>query len=144
MPRISRKPVNKNLDKELKDNFAYLISSLSTPLEIEQFFNDFLTSEENMMLSKRLMLHLMLENGYETSQIKAVLGISRETIRVHGHIWKSGGEKYKKTIQKIARREKTKEFWKKIEKLLKPIELVLESKTNMKSRAKFASGNFSD
>jgi len=142
MPRISKKPVDKNLNKELKDNFSYLISSLSTPLEIEQFFNDFLTSEENTMLSKRLMLHLMLENKYETSQIKAVLGISKETIRVHGYIWKNGGEKYKKTIQKIAKREKTKEFWKKIEKLLKPLELALESKTNMKARAKFATGDW--
>jgi len=56
--------------------------------------------------------------------------------------WKNGGEKYKKTIQKIAKREKTKEFWKKIEKLLKPLELALESKTNMKARAKFATGDW--
>lgn len=140
MPRASKKPVRKNLNQELNNYFASLISSLNKEEEIEQFFNDFLTSEEKTMLTKRLMLHLMLENGYKASQIESVLGMSRETIRVHGYIWSGGGVVYKRIINKIAGKEKTKRFWEKVDKVLKPLDLALRSKTDMKARAQFATG----
>ena len=60
MPRASRRPIKENVDEELRENFSSLISSLSDSGEIRKFFEDFLTHEEQVMLSKRLMLHLML------------------------------------------------------------------------------------
>ncbi|MBI2421068.1 MAG: hypothetical protein HYV38_03220, partial [Candidatus Levybacteria bacterium] len=60
MPRASRKPINESINQEIKENFSSLISSLQNPQEIQQFFNDFITHEEQLMLGKRLMLHLML------------------------------------------------------------------------------------
>ena len=86
MPRASKKQLSKNIYKELDDHFSSLISSLQSPNDIDGFFNDFLSAEEKTMLTKRLMLHLMLENGYQTPAIKAVLGMSFETIRVHKNI----------------------------------------------------------
>lgn len=136
MPRASRRQIDKEMQEELQDNFAYLISTLHQSKEIENFFEDFLTREEKTMLAKRLMLHLMLENGYKSSEIAAVLSVSHETIRVHKEIWHRGGETYRKMIRKIAKREKTKEFWQRVEKILKPLEYALESKTNIKSRSK--------
>lgn len=94
------------------------------------------------MLSKRLMLHLMLENGYKSFEIEKVLGISGETVRVHNNIWSKGGETYKKIIRRMAKREKTKIFRRGIEKILKPIDLALNVRTNMKARAKLASGDW--
>lgn len=138
MPRVSRKVINKTINEELKEHFTSLISALTNTKEIEEFFQDFLTDEEKVMLAKRLMLHLMLENGYKIFQIETVLGISRETIRVHKNIWSRGGQTYRKLIIKIARREKAKHFWEKIEEILKPIDLALKSKTDMKARAKLA------
>lgn len=142
MPRASRRTIRKEVDLELKDNFAFLISSLSSKKDIEQFFQDFLTHEENTMLAKRLMLHLMLENGYKTSEIQAFLSISKETIRVHKNIWERGGLTYKKVISKIARQEKTKQFFKKLENLFKPIDLAIRSRNDMKARAKLGSGDW--
>jgi uncharacterized protein YerC len=136
MPRASRREIDKEMQDELRDNFAYLISALHRSKEIENFLEDFLTHEEKTMLSKRLMLHLMLENGYKSSEIEAVLGVSHETIRVHKEIWSRGGEAYRKMIRKIAKREKTKEFWQKVEKILKPLEYAFQAKTNMKARSK--------
>lgn len=142
MPRASKRFISKSVNSELKEYFANLISSLNSSKEIEQFFNDFLTIEEKIMLSKRLMLHLMLENRYQNYQIEEVLKVSGETVRVHKNIWEKGGILYKKTIGKIAKKQKNKYFWRKVERILKPLELALESKTNMKSRAKFASGDW--
>ena len=136
MPRASRKRIGRNMQDELRDNFAYLISALHRSKDIENFLEDFLTQEEKTMLAKRLMLHLMLENGYKPSEIEAVLGMSRETIRVHKKIWSRGGETYRSMIRKIAKRGKTKEFWQKVEKILKPLEYALQAKNNMKARAK--------
>ncbi|HVF69900.1 MAG TPA: Trp family transcriptional regulator [Xanthomonadales bacterium] len=142
MPRASKRILNKNIYEELEDHFSFLISSLHSSQDIERFFSDFLTSEEKSMLTKRLMLHLMLENGYTVSHIKAVLNMSRETIRVHQHVWGKGGNTYKVMLQKIAHREKTKEFWKKVEQILRPFDLALQSKTNMKARAKIAGKDY--
>lgn len=142
MPRASKRPVNKNVLAELQDNFAFLISSLSSSKDIEHFFETFLTEEEKIMLTKRLMLHLMLGNGYEITEISTVLGLSKETVYKHKSISQSGDDTYKVIISKIASRRKTKEFWQQVEKLLRPIVLALDSKTNMKSRAKFLSGDY--
>lgn len=142
MPRVSRVPINKNLSKELEDHFATLISSLLDSAEIEHFFQEFLTREEKIMLLKRLMLHLMLENGYKVSEIKSMLGMSKETIRVHKNLWIRGGNIYKNIISKLARKEKTKRFWQKVEKILTPVNLALRAKTDMRARAKFASGQW--
>ncbi|PIP74428.1 MAG: hypothetical protein COX78_02230 [Candidatus Levybacteria bacterium CG_4_10_14_0_2_um_filter_35_8] len=142
MPRVSKRPIGKKVGEDLKESFASLISSLQTSNEIEQFFKDFLTNEESTMLAKRLMIYLMLENKHTASDIELVLSMSRESIRFHQKAWENGGEVYKKVIAKIAKRQKTREFLKKVEKLLKPIDLALSAKTNMKARAKFASGDW--
>ena len=142
MPRVSRRQLSKNIYSELDDHFAFLISSLQNPKDIEDFFDDFLSTEEKTMLTKRLVLHMMIDAGYRISHIHAVLGMSQETIRVHRALFKNGGETYKKTIRKIADRERTKEFWKRVEGILKPVELLLKSKTNMKTRAKLLSRQY--
>lgn len=134
--------MNENIQIELKDNFAFLISSLSSPRDIQQFFETFLTDEEKTMLTKRLMLHLMLENGYSIVDIAVVLGLSRETVRVHHALWRNGGEVYKSIIARIAKRQKTKEFWESVEKALRPLEYMLQAKSNMRSRAKLLRGDF--
>lgn len=142
MPRVSKRPLNKEINIELKGNFSSLISSLQNPREIEKFLNDFLTKEENLMLAKRLMLHLLLDNKYKSLEIQSILGVSKETVRVHKSSWEKSGETYRKIINKIANRRKVKLFLQAIEKKLRPLELVLQAKTNMKARAKFLSGDY--
>lgn len=142
MPRASRKKLSKETDIELKENFSSLISSLQYPIEIEQFFQDFLTKEENLMLSKRLMLHLLLENNYKGIEIQSILGVSEETVRVHKQAREKGGKTYKKIIGKIAKGRKIKLFLQEIDRKLRPLELALRSKTDMKARAKFISGDY--
>jgi hypothetical protein len=83
----------------------------------------------------------MIENGYETMAIAAALGMSRETIRNHKKIWEYGGRTYKKVIGRLAKREKTKDFWNKVEEVLYPLDLFLQSKSNIKARAKLLSGD---
>jgi len=142
MPRASRRPIDKNLDHELRENFASLISSLQNSYEIEGFLNDFLTKEEKIMLGKRLMLHLMLENNYPTSNIETSLKVSRETVRVHKNIWQNAGSIYKEIISKISKKERTRQLFNKIESMLKPLDLAMRARSDMRARAKLVSGDW--
>jgi uncharacterized protein YerC len=142
MPRASRRPVNETLRIELQDNFALLISSLSSSHDIRHFFEAFLSDEEKIMLTKRLMLHLMLERGYSASEISAVLGISGETVRTHRLVRGKGDAVYREIITKLAAKKKTNDFWKSVESALKPLGYALQAKSSMKARAKLLSGEY--
>lgn len=143
MPRVSRSRLHEKRLKEIQDHFSYLISSLTNSNDIEDFFAEFLTKEEKVMLAKRLVLYMMLKKEYSPLTIQTALHISYETVRSHANQMSSKNARFHAIISKLLAREKTKEFFEKINQLLKPVELVLRAKTDMKARAKFASGDWS-
>lgn len=143
MTRISRFLLRNEELKELIDNLTYLFSSLNTKDDIEDFLNEFLTREEKLMLAKRLVLFMMIQKGYSPTVIQSALHISYETVRTYTNQFVNKNQAFHKTIEKLLKRENAKEFWKKIDKLLKPFELALRAKNDMKSRSKLLSGDFS-
>jgi uncharacterized protein YerC len=143
MPRSSKhKKVNKVIASELDGSFSHLITSLSSAELVSSFINSFLTKEEKEMLSKRVMLHILLELGFTKSDIASVLGVSRETVRTHNSLWGRADNKYRVVIKKLARKKEVSDRLKSFEKFLRPVRLLMESKTNMKSRAKFIYGDY--
>lgn len=143
MPRVSRSRLHDQRLKEIEDHFSYLISSLNNSNDIKDFFGEFFTKEEKVMLAKRLVLYMMLKKDYSPSIIQSALHISYETVRSHTNQMEKKDQKFHAVIEKLVAREKTKEFFQKINTLLKPIDLALRAKTNMKARAKLASGDWS-
>lgn len=142
MPRASKRPVNQSVQAELQENFSFLISSLSASADIQHFFETFLTEEEKIMLSKRLMLHLMILNAYSITEVASVLRVSNETVYKHSHIVRMADSIYKSVVAKISKRRKIKEFWKQVENILRPVGLMLQAKTNMKARAKLLTADY--
>lgn len=142
MSRISKKVISKELQGNLEDQLAFIISSLTDKNEISVFLEEFLTKEEKIMLGKRLILYMLLYKGLSGSQINSILGMSYETIRWYKQIYNIKPEIFRKYIKKLISREKNKELWGKIEKILEPVALLAEAKTNMRARAKLASGDF--
>ena len=143
MPRVSHAPLNGKLLREIEDHFSYLISSLTNSNDIEDFFGEFFTKEEKVMLAKRLVLFMMLKNNYSPRIIQTAIHISYETVRSHANQIDNKNQKFHVVIEKLIAREKTKEFFQKINDLLKPIDLALRAKTDMKARAKLTSGDWS-
>lgn len=143
MPRVSKARLHNERLQEIGEHFSYLISSLKTSGEIENFFTEFLTKEEKIMLAKRLVLFMMLKRDYSPSMIQSALHISYETVRNYQNQLHHKNAVFQRIIEKLVKREKTEEFFQKLEKILKPVELFLRSKTDMKARAKFASGDWS-
>lgn len=136
MPRASRFKLDKKKLEEIREHFSYLISSLNNSEEIENFFDNFLTEEEKVMLTKRLVLFMMLKRDYPPLSIMTALNLSHETVRIYMEKLPLKDEKFQKTIERLVKREKTKEFWQKIDKILEPLDLMLRAKTDMKARAK--------
>jgi len=142
MGRVSKKIIDQKLEIELEEQLSFVIQSLTSKTEISPFLNEFLTSEEKTMLGKRLVLYMMLYKNFTSSQIHAALSMSYETIRWYKEVFGNKSAVFKSTIERLIKREKSKEFWQKIEKILEPFALVLSAKTDMKARAKLGSGDF--
>lgn len=142
MPRASKRKLSKDLFFELENEFISLVSKLHNSSEIKNFLDTFLTKEEKIMLSKRLMMHVMLEKGHKSKDIETALLLSRETILKHKYVWLKSGLLYRNVLKKILSNNSTKKIFSKIEDVLYVFELMGGSKTNMKARAKFASGDW--
>ncbi|MDO8486852.1 MAG: Trp family transcriptional regulator [Candidatus Curtissbacteria bacterium] len=142
MPRASKYKLTTTKLTELESHFSYLISSLNKPGDIKLFFDEFLTSEEKLMLTKRLVLIMMLKRDYPDYVCQGALHISYETVRNYKIYLNHKSQAFDKTIDRLISRQKTRELFEKIDKVLKPLELALKSGTNMKARAKFASGDW--
>lgn len=143
MGRVSKKIINKELFEDLEEQLSFIIISFKSKDETSSFLNEFLTSEEKIMLGKRLTLYMMLYKGMTSKQIHDSLLMSYETIRWYKQIYESKSETFKKEIEKLIGREKSKELWDKVEKILKPVELLVKSRNDMRARAKLGSGDFS-
>lgn len=141
MPRASKRQLSKDIIVEIDNEFVNLISSLRTSQEIQEFLNNFLTKEEKTMLSKRLMLHLMLEKRYRTNNIENILKISRDTVSKHKGSWIVGGITYKKVLRKLIGKANTRKIIKKIDSKLNYLDLAIKSRSNMQARAKMYSGD---
>ena len=142
MPRTSRFRLEQKKFQEINSHLLLLISSLNKTDEIEGFLNGFLTKEEKTMLAKRLVLFMMLKRNYSPSVIQNTLHVSYETVRSYQNQLGSKGSDFQTIIDKLIKREETKELFQKIDEMLKPLKLALDSKRNMKSRAKFESGDW--
>ncbi|MBI2326899.1 hypothetical protein HYU92_01125 [Candidatus Curtissbacteria bacterium] len=127
---------------EIREYFSFLIASLNNSGEIENFLDGFLTDEEKVMLSKRLVLLMMLKRGYLSGEIASVLSMSYESIRTYKNLLVTRNNQFHKTIKILVKRDGAKEFWQKVDKILKPLDLALRSGTDMKARAKLYSGDW--
>lgn len=142
MPRVSRYRLREKQEKELTDEFIYFISLLNGKENIEDFFSQFLTTEEKIMLIKRLVLLLLLEKGEHYMAIQGKLNMSYETIRTYQHRLPFKTKKFHVLLRKLLQQNKTKNFFTGIEKTLNVLSALATSKTNMKSRSKILSGKY--
>lgn len=142
MGRVSKRRVNKDLERDLEEQLSFIVASLTNKDEVNLFLDEFLTGEEKLMLGKRIILYMLLYKGLTNTQINNALSVSHETTRWYREIFEKKPETFRKTLERLINREKSQEFWKKIERIIEPFTLALNAKRDMKARAKLASGDF--
>jgi len=110
MAQISKYPISKNVYERIFDIFLETFSKLNSKREVSDFFDEFLTPTEKIMLAKRLAINVLLAKGFEYREISEILRVSSTTIT-------SVSDKYKygKTINKITQtlinKEGIEDFW---------------------------------
>lgn len=102
MPRSSTTQLSSETVTELESQFYTFLDSLSYD-EKKQFFNEFLTNEEKMMMYKRLALYWCLLEGYPLSKIQQMIGVTHDTTRVYNKKKNLLSENFKFLIQKIGK-----------------------------------------
>ncbi|GIW62048.1 MAG: hypothetical protein KatS3mg089_0900 [Patescibacteria group bacterium] len=141
MPRASRFPIPSILAKEMMENIFNLFSSLSSKDNAQVVYREFFTKEEQTMISKRLMVFMLLEKGYTTSQIANLIGVSKEMVRVSELSWAEKDNQFKDLIRQVIKQSEKGKLWEHITELLKPLDLALQAKNDMQSRAKLYQGD---
>lgn len=118
MSQVSKYPVSKDVSDRMFEVFQVTISSLKSKDDIEEFFDEFLSPIEKIMLAKRLSIAVLLAKGYSYYSISSILKVTPRTIATVSLALKYRGKGYQKAVEKILSNEKMNAFWEKIEDIL--------------------------
>ena len=80
MPRVSPRPLKKEIEKEITANLDLTFSQLKSEPVAKDFLEDFLTVEERLMLAKRLAVVYLLKEGFSYGKISEALKVTPVTI----------------------------------------------------------------
>lgn len=108
MPRSSTAQLSQETITELENQFYNFLDSLSYD-EKKQFFNEFLTNEEKMMMYKRLGLYWCLLEGYPLAKIQQMIGVTHDTTRVYNKKKNTLSPEFKSLIKRIEGSKQTEE-----------------------------------
>jgi len=80
VPKILPHNLSKKTKRELLKDFYDFVSTLDRE-ETEDFFHNFLTSSEKIILARRLRIAKMLLQGYSQSQVRKKLKVGVSTVQ---------------------------------------------------------------
>ena len=104
MPRVSPRPLKKEIEKEITANLGWVFSQLKSEPAAKDFLDDFLTDEERLMLAKRLAVIYLLKEGYSYNKISEALKITPVTIGKIRLIMKLGKPRTQDVLNRMRNR----------------------------------------
>ena len=111
MPQISKKFLNKAVEKRLFEVFEQAFLNLKSVAEAREFLNDLLTPTEKIMIAKRLAIAVLVEKGYDYRAIIRILKVSFTTINAVLKQQTIDGRGYHRIVDKILRKESLDKFY---------------------------------
>lgn len=141
MAQVSRYPLSKDVYKRVFEILFQSIANIKNPQEVKEFFDDFLSPTERIVLAKRLSIAVLLAKGYDYNDVREVLKVSPPTIAAVNASLKYKGKAYKRVVNRILRSDKFEEFLGKIEDLfdkIPPITGDWEEKLRKRGAARWA------
>lgn len=137
MPHISRRPLNKNLLKEITDELWWVLTNIKSDNEMATFIGDLLTPTERIMLAKRFTLACLIMRGWGWQDISNLLRVSSATINRMQNWLDGRGSGFRKALEKLEKKKRWEDFWSRVDDLLPELP---KSKSDMKGRAKLFYG----
>jgi uncharacterized protein YerC len=113
MAQVSKYPITKEVYETIFEVFSKTIAGLSTKKQVSDFFDEFLSPTERIMLAKRLAIGLLLAKEYNYDEISKILRVSSPTIAGMALTYKYKNS-YRKLIDDILTDEKFEDFWLKV------------------------------
>lgn len=78
--QVSKKKLNKTIEKQVFTIFYQVIADSKTPEEAQTLLQDLLSETERQVIAKRLAIALFLDKGRSYDNIKTTLKVSSATI----------------------------------------------------------------
>lgn len=117
MPQVSKRILSKEIEAKIAETLLEAVSQLRTKSEVADFLQDLLSPVEKIMISKRLAIAVLLLKGWEYPAIKDFLKVSNATVAKISIILKDNVG-YKIAVDKVAKTEAGREFWKDVVKMI--------------------------
>lgn len=118
MTKVSRRILDKDLEKRIFELFITTILNLKQQKDVEDFIEDLLSPTEKIMLVKRLAIAMLLTKGYTYDEIDDKLKVSRPTIMNVSYWLRHGRGGYQKVVERIVRDQKREALFESIEEIL--------------------------
>lgn len=115
MGRVSKRPIDPEIELRVNEIFVNYFAELSTRPAIKEFLQSLLTYTEQVMIAKRLAIALLLTKGFNYQEIDDTLKVSKSTVSGVDKELQSGALGYKKAVNKILKDEKLERMWNKLE-----------------------------
>ncbi|OIO65768.1 hypothetical protein AUJ30_00505 [Candidatus Wolfebacteria bacterium CG1_02_39_135] len=103
MDRFLKTEINKKLQEKAWREFLSQLKNIHSIKELDGIFDTLLSSDEELILKRRLAVRFLLKQNKRHKEISEILGVSRQTINA---VKKSLLEKSYKTYRKRKRPEK--------------------------------------
>ncbi len=121
MPRVSKIKVDKDLERAITRQFWSFLGNINGTLVASDFFSDFLTESEEIMLSKRFATLVLLSRGKSPTEIQKSIHVTFSTIGSVHSWFKNAKPETKKLLVKISTEKDWEAVFSKIEEILDKI-----------------------
>ena len=118
MPRVSKKPLDKDIEKEMYKQFWNSLAKIKDPDAAYQFFSDILTETEKITLAKRFATAILLIRGNSATAIRSTINLSFTTIGAVASWVKNANPKTKEILTSLSREKDWETIGDKIDELL--------------------------
>lgn len=118
MTQVSKYPISKAVEERIFEILFRVITEMNREEEVKDFFEDFLSPVEQIMLAKRLSIAVLLAKGYNYQDIIKILRVSPPTISQVAVSLKYAGKGYKKVVERLIKEEKIEKFLQNVEDVI--------------------------
>jgi len=117
MPKVSRKPLNKDIENEMFRQFWNSLAKIKDAEIASQFFSDLLTETEKFMLAKRFTTAILIIRGKSPTKIKDSIHVTYSTIGSVASWVKNAKPKTRKILLSLSREKNWENILDKIDEL---------------------------
>jgi uncharacterized protein YerC len=118
MSQISKKRLDKDVEREMFNQFWASLSKIDTPSAASEFFSDLLTKTEKYVLAKRFTCAILLVRGHSASEINKSIHLTYSTIGSVASWVKNARPQTKHILEKISKEKDWEKVFDRIDSLL--------------------------